>query len=52
MVLEVPSAKTGNAKAEETWMGSLFQNTDRDGVDEKDFEVAIVGRSLIHEMRV
>ena len=31
--------KTGNVKAEETWVGSLFQT--RDAVDEKDFEVAI-----------
>ena len=31
--------KTGNVKAEEIWMGSLFQTWD--AVDEKDFEVAI-----------
>ena len=31
--------KTCNVKAEETWVGSLFQT--RDAVDEKDFEVAI-----------
>ena len=31
--------KTGNVKAEETWVGSLFQT--RDAVNEKDFEVAI-----------
>ena len=31
--------KTSNVKAEETWVGSLFQT--RDAVDEKDFEVAI-----------
>ena len=31
--------KTGNVKAEETWVGSLFQT--RDAVDGKDFEVAI-----------
>ena len=31
--------KTGNVKAEETWVGSLFQT--RDAVEEKDFEVAI-----------
>ena len=31
--------KTGNVKAEEIWVGSLFQTWD--AVDEKDFEVAI-----------
>ena len=31
--------KTGHVKAEETWVGSLFQT--RDAVDEKDFDVAI-----------
>ena len=31
--------KTGNVKAEETWVGSLFQTWD--AMDEKDFEVAI-----------
>ena len=31
--------KTGNFKAEEIWVESLFQT--RDAVDEKDFEVAI-----------
>ena len=31
--------KTGNVKAEETWIGSLFQK--RDAVDENDFEVVI-----------
>ena len=31
--------KTGTVKAEETWVGSLFQTWD--AVDEKDFEVAI-----------
>ena len=31
--------KTGKVKAEEIWVGSLFQTWD--AVDEKDFEVAI-----------
>ena len=31
--------RTGNVKAEGTWVGSFFQT--RDAVNEKDFEVAI-----------
>ena len=38
MVLEMP-CENSNVKAEEAWVGSLFQT--RDAVDEKDFEVAI-----------
>ena len=40
MVLEMPSEnKQCQGRAEETWVGSLFQT--QDAVDEKDFEVAI-----------